>query len=322
MLGELFMELKRLIGIISSRLTYLSTEVGLNGTINLLDLNVLSEDIFKTILNIVYDLNLRNANLTEHNSKAIDLVDDASKVIVQVSSDNSSAKVKSSLDKVDSVRFNGYTFKFVCISKSVYHLKRQTFKVPDGISFNPEADSYDAKRIIKDIKGGNIETVKKLADYLEKSVFPAERTELRPSVVTYVINRLSEEKLSEVTGSPDVKPFGFMPKIDFNKLTKWRSIIKEYAVYSSLVDKIYRQYDLQGVNKSFAVLSALHDLYLNLSLTDTGDSLFDELLDEVYIMVDGDSTCNEYLTREELIMDIKIVLVDAFVKCKIFEKPE
>lgn len=110
--------------------------------------------------------------------------------------------------------------------------------------------------------------------------------------------------------------------MDFNKLVKWRRIIKEYVVYSSLVDEIYRQYDLLGANKSFAVLSALHDLYLNLALTYNGDSLFDKLLDEVYIMVDGDGTCNGYLTREELIIDIKIVLVDAFVKCRIFEKPE
>mgnify|MGYP000062743255 CR=1 FL=1 len=316
------MELKRLTDIIVSRLAYLSAEVRLNGTINLLDSNVLSEDIFRTILNTVYGWNLRNANLTEHNIKAIDLVDDASKVIVQVSSDNSTAKVQSSLDKVDPVRFAGYTFKFVCISKSISHLSRSSFNVPGGISFDPVADSYDDRRIIKDIGGKNIDTFEKLAAYLEKSVFPAARTEFRPSVVTYVINRLSEEKLSEVTSGPDVTPFGFVPKMDFNKLVKWRRIIKEYVVYSSLVDEIYRQYDLLGANKSFAVLSALHDLYLNLALTYNGDSLFDKLLDEVYIMVDGDGTCNGYLTREELIIDIKIVLVDAFVKCKIFEKPE
>ena len=89
-----------------------------------------------------------------------------------------------------------------------------------------------------------------------------------------------------------------------------------------MVDKIYRTYDEQGVNKSFAVLSSLHDLYLNLASELTGDALFDKLLESVYDIVNKDYEYNESLTREELQVNIKIVLVDAFVKCKIFKKPE
>ena len=98
--------------------------------------------------------------------------------------------------------------------------------------------------------------------------------------------------------NPDVTPFDLMPKMDLNKLVKWKTIVSEYTVYSLLVDKIYRQYDKQGVNKSFAVLSSLHDLYLNLASEYTGDDLFDRLLEKVYEIVDGDGTCNDSLTRE------------------------
>ena len=89
-----------------------------------------------------------------------------------------------------------------------------------------------------------------------------------------------------------------------------------------LVDKIYRMYDEQGVNKSFTVLSSLHDLYLSLASELTGDALFDKLLESVYEIVNKDYEYNESLTREELQVNIKIVLVDAFVRCKIFKKPE
>lgn len=316
------MELKRLTGIITSRLSYLSSEIRLNGSINLLDSNVLSEDIFKTILNIVYGLNLHNANLDKQNNKAIDLVDDAAKVFIQVSSDNSKTKVQKSLDKIEVPQYNDYNFKFVCISKGVSHLKKFSFTVPTGISFEAETDSYDYKCILRDVLAKDIDTIRKLASYLEKSILPASADERRPSVITYVINCLSEEKLSDVSVNPDVTPFDLMPKMDLNKLVKWKTIVSEYTVYSLLVDKIYRQYDKQGVNKSFAVLSSLHDLYLNLASEYTGDDLFDRLLEKVYEIVDGDGTCNDSLTREELMMNIKIVLVDAFVKCKIFEKPE
>ena len=316
------MELKRLTSIITSRLSYLSSEVRLSGSMNLLDSNVLLEDVFKEILNITYGLKLQNANLTKQNIKAIDLIDCSSKTIIQVSSDNSKAKVQGSLNKIEPSKYEGYTFKFVCISKGVSHLKKYHFNVPKGISFNVETDCYDDKRIVRDVLDKDIDTISALASYLEKSILPATADERRPSVITYVINRLADEPLAERAINPDIKPFDLKPKMDFNSLDKWRDIISEYTVFSLLVDKIYRTYDEQGVNKSFAVLSSLHDLYINLASELTGDALFDKLLESVYEIVNKDYKCNESLTREELQMNIKIVLVDAFVKCKIFKKPE
>lgn len=316
------MELKRLTSIITSRLAYLSSEVRLSGSMNLLDSNVLLEDVFKEILNITYGLKLQNANLIKQNIRAIDLIDCSSKTIIQVSSDNSKAKVQTSLDKIELPKYDGYTFKFVCISKGVSHLKKYHFNVPEGISFNAEKDSYDDKRILKDVSEKDIDTKRNLASYLEKSILPATADERRPSVITYVINRLADEPLAEIAVNPDTKSFDLEPKIDFNSLKKWRDIISEYTVFSLLVDKIYRAYDEQGENKSFAVLSSLHDLYLNLASELTGDALFDKLLESVYDIINKDYECNESLTREELQMNIKIVLVDAFVKCKIFKKPE
>lgn len=316
------MELKRLTSIITSRLAYLSSEVRLSGSMNLLDSNVLLEDVFKEILNITYGLKLQNANLIKQNIKAIDLIDCSSKTIIQVSSDNSKAKVQTSLDKIELPKYEGYTFKFVCISKGVSHLKKHHFNVPEGISFNAETDCYDDKRILRDVLAKDIDTIRNLASYLEKSILPATADERRPSVITYVINRLADEPLAEIAVNPDTKSFDLEPKIDFNSLKKWRDIISEYTVFSLLVDKIYRAYDEQGVNKSFAVLSSLHDLYLNLASELTGDALFDKLLESVYDIINKDYECNESLTREELQMNIKIVLVDAFVRCKIFKKPE
>lgn len=316
------MELKRLTSIITSRLSYLSSEVRLSGSMNLHDSNVLLEDVFKEILNITYGLELQNANLIKQNIKAIDLIDCSSKTIIQVSSDNSKTKVQTSLDKIELPKYDGYTFKFVCISKGVSHLKKHHFNVPEGISFNAETDCYDDKRILKDVSAKDIDTIRNLASYLEKSILPATADERRPSVITYVINRLADEPLAEIAVNPDTKSFDLEPKIDFNSLKKWRDIISEYTVFSLLVDKIYRAYDEQGVNKSFAVLSSLHDLYLNLASELTGDALFDKLLGSVYDIVNKDYEYNESLTREELQVNIKIVLVDAFVKCKIFKKPE
>lgn len=250
------------------------------------------------------------------------MIDCSSKTIIQVSSDNSKAKVQGSLNKIEPSKYEGYTFKFVCISKGVSHLKKYHFNVPKGISFNVEKDCYDDKRIVRDVLDKDIDTISALASYLEKSILPATADERRPSVITYVINRLADEPLAERAVNPDTKAFDLKPKMDFNSLNKWKDVISEYTVFSLLVDKIYRAYDEQGVNKSFTVLSSLHDLYINLASELTGDALFDKLLESVYEIVNKDYECNESLTREELQVNIKIVLVDAFVKCKIFKKPE
>ena len=61
------MELNSYIDIISLRLAILSNEVKLKSAVNLLDSNVLSEDVFKTILNTIYGWDLQNANVAEQN---------------------------------------------------------------------------------------------------------------------------------------------------------------------------------------------------------------------------------------------------------------
>jgi len=75
------MELNSYIDIISLRLAILSNEVKLKSAVNLLDSNVLSEDVFKTILNTIYGWDLQNANVAEQNIKAIDLVDNTAKIM-------------------------------------------------------------------------------------------------------------------------------------------------------------------------------------------------------------------------------------------------
>jgi len=61
---------------IRSQLAWIKSKVELDNQLGLYDINKLGEDIFMHILNDVYDLNLKNANLLQENFPAIDLVDD------------------------------------------------------------------------------------------------------------------------------------------------------------------------------------------------------------------------------------------------------
>ncbi len=316
------MELKRKIDIIFEKLSILSTEITLRGGFNMLDINVISENFFAELLNLIFDYKLTNLNLAEQNAKSIDLIDNDNKLIVQVSSDNSKRKVQTSLSGIDNSKYDGYRFLFVSIAKGVSHLTTEKFASLSGIFFDPETDCYDIKSLIKHIEANGSDCIQNVSDYLSKTVVYTEKKDVRPEALTYVIKQLADIDLLQLDDAQWTIPFDIQPKIDKNKLQEWDTLIKEYAVYSTQVAKIYKDYDQECRNQSMAVLFRLQQLYLKLKQQYVADELFDKLRDEVYKIVDGDATCSNILTKEQLEMNISIVLIDAFMKCRIFEKPE
>lgn len=316
------MKEQKLIDSIIEKLSILSTEIRLKNSFNMLDINVVAEDFFAGLLNIIFDYKLKNINHVSQNTKAIDLVDDDNKKIVQVSSDNSKKKVQKSLSNIDASRYTGYQFFFVNISKDVDHLKNYQFEVPTGISFVPTSDCYSIKILIQHIQNSGLDKIAAVSEYLNQTIIYTPKSNIRPEAITYVIKCLANVNFSNFNNSQMPSVFDIQPKIDKNKLEKWNELIHEYYVYSNEVDKIYRQFDAESMNQSMAVLFKLNELYLTLKPKYQADDLFDKMKDEVYNIVDGDATCSPILTKEQLELNISLVLIDAFIKCKIFEKPE
>ena len=78
----------------------LVTQVEILNSISLYDINIMSEDFYAQLLNKVYGYNLINANKLKKNMTAIDLIDDKSQVCFQVTSNNDSEKIKSTIPEV------------------------------------------------------------------------------------------------------------------------------------------------------------------------------------------------------------------------------
>lgn len=301
------------------KLATLATEVETCGHLNLLDIHVHAETFYSALLNMIFDLQLSNANVTKPNVPGIDLTDSVNKVLFQVSSRNDAAKIQSSLDKISPSNFAGFSFKYLSISKDTSNLQNKDFRVPQDIVFNPQNDIYDVNSLATIIKNiDNISKIESIYKFLRNEL--VEKMFIRPQVITEVINRLAESSLQDNISTTQL-PFEIEEKIVFNTLKRWKIDITEMATYSSKVEKIYATFDAEGQNKSNAVLHSLGKTYQKLKGTFSGDELFDKLLEKVYIDVDGDSCCNETITKEQLEYNISIVLVDAFMRCKIFERP-
>lgn len=313
------MNRERYISAIVHKLAALASEVETCGHLNLLNINIHAETFYSTLLNKVFGLSLANANIAQPNVAAIDLVDKANKVVFQVSSRNDQGKIRSSLEKIDTSIYNGYTFKYLAISKSAADLRKGNYNIPQGITFDPKNDIYDVNSLAAIIK--NIPDLNKIEDissFVQKEL--VEKYFIRPNIVTEIINRLaSQTSYNDLPQTP--LSFDISEKIIHNGLKNWGIDIAELAIYTSKVGEIYTTFATEGNNKSYAVLFSLRRDYLSLKDSYTGDELFDKLLEKVYVDVDGDSCCSDSITTEELKFNISIVLVDAFMRCKIFERP-
>lgn len=147
---------------------------------------------------------------------------------------------------------------------------------------------------------------------------------IRPAIITAIINRLSDPELNKekmTDEEVDTKLFEIKDKITINSLDRWKKIIKDCAPNFATMLSIYREFDTMANSKNDAVQGWLNRRYLELKDEYRGDELFDKIRGLVYEIVDKDPTCSSNITIEELDSNVCNVLVDAFMKCSIFEKP-
>lgn len=119
-----------------------------------------------------------------------------------------------------------------------------------------------------------------------------------------------------------INSFEINRKIDFNNLQKARSTIDMYKVYYGKLDEKYEEFDKQGVNKSLSVFSVLSNQYVKLqSEYDDDVEIFYSVINNVMKMIQTSRNYVE-IPYEELEMCVCIIVVDAFIRCKIFKNPE
>ena len=79
---------------IADSLALLSSQVSVRNAINLYDINIVAESFYSELLNLIENLNLKNVNTIKKNAPGIDLADEGNRISIQVTSDNTSNKIK------------------------------------------------------------------------------------------------------------------------------------------------------------------------------------------------------------------------------------
>lgn len=308
---------------IEEKLNTLAYRVEVRSKLNLLELNIHSETFFAYLCNIIFDLELENLNFSYQNIDGIDLIDNKNKVVVQVSSTCTKQKIENSLSKKIYTKYKDYSYKFMSISKNAStYLKNNTFNNPYSMKFDPKQDIWDVGLLLKKISNQTVSKQRSLYDFIKAELGQDVDCVKIESNLTKVINILAEETLDVNADSPEINFFAIEDKISFNDLEDAKDIIDDYKIFYHRLDEIYSEFDKEGKNKSFSVLQEIRRQYIELNrLNNTPTNIFYEITNCVMKVVIESSNYIK-MPMEELQMCADILVVDAFIRCKIFKNPE
>ena len=308
---------------IEEKLNTLAYRIEARSKLNLLELNIHSENFFASLCNIIFDLELENLNFSSQNIDGIDLIDRKNKVVVQVSSTCTKAKIESSLRKNVYIKYKDYSYKFMSISKNTSDsLKNKLFQNPYSMKFDPKQDIWDVVILLRKILNQTTYKQRRLYDFIKAELGQDVDYVKIESNLAKVINILAEEQLDFNAESPEINSFAIENKISFNDLEDAKDIINDYKIFYQRLDEIYSEFDKEGKNKRISVLQEIRRQYIELNrLNNTPLDIFYEIINSIMNVIIESSNYIE-IPKEELQMCVDILIVDAFIRCKIFKNPE
>ncbi|SDM65854.1 ABC-three component system protein [Sediminibacillus halophilus] len=310
---------------IAEKLEVLSQRIISNGKLNLLHLNIHSETLYRDMLNILYGYHLEPSNIGKANAEAIDLIDTENKIAIQVSSTATKAKINNTLgkDKVKDLSDEDYSIKFVFVANEAKNLKGNTYNNIHNITFDPNKDILDKITILEKISQLHIDRMTLLHDLIQKEFGERPDTRKLSSNLAAIVNFLSKENLGNVPNIIQLNDYGIEEKIEFNELNDIKeSTFDEYKIYYGILDRIYKEFVVEGSNKTVSVLRKIASFYEEEVLNK--ESINVEKFFNVIGKVEEHVLKSDIVRKipeEEIDMCIRIIVVDAFVRCKIFKNP-
>lgn len=160
-----------LIGQIIDEFSTLGEQAKLRNRLGLSDLSVYSENFFRDVINIIFNYQLINTNETRANEPGVDLSDEANQIAFQVTTTNTSEKIKHTLQKITEDQLTKHQ-KFVILiigdKQKKYDAvdtalkKRKANKINTKIKFDPKNDIMDLTDLSRKVVGLELESIKNL----------------------------------------------------------------------------------------------------------------------------------------------------------------
>lgn len=223
--------------------------------------------------------------------------------------------------------------------------------MPNGERYNDDMDDKDRAdydnlillcpqhhRETNDIENYTVEVLKSMKSEHELDMNSRiDRNELSKkynSSLAKLVNKLAEinfqdfkdENESLVTFNPE-------DKISYNSVKRYKSIFKEFKIYSTNLDKIYSVFEDDGSFKKDKILRNIQMVYLQSkgeilgeddslnNLRENSDVIIDRVKTILWEKYDSSLNSDLRLDSEDIDYYLNILIVDSFIRCKILEEP-
>ena len=180
-----------------------------------------------------------------------------------------------------------------------------------------------------DVKVYSVEVLKEMKRNHE-TIYLNQRINSNPSMLKNTINAISNISMTSIKKEEQLNVFNPKEKLDFNKIKTNYSLVNEYKVYHEKINSLYDELEAQGSLKKEKLLSNIEQLYLQTKgkyaldsansiqiVCENSDNIFDDIFDALYLQLQNSNFFNE-----DIILGIRLIMVDAFIRCKILEEPQ
>lgn len=285
---------------------------------NLYDINVVAEDFFTGLLNLIYGYKLRNLNVVEKNTPAIDLGDEENRISIQVTSDNSSKKIKETIRKfIEKQSYFKYD-RLVILMLTKKKKYTTVFDTENKFNFDFTKDVIECEDLMKTIRGKNVKELKILNEFLfgefcnkvsKVKSTQANEIDTIMDLIEYITkNKKLKYRVDNVI-DPDYKINDRFKEFATRIKSEYTSL---YTVYGDTLNTIY---DTLGIDEAQDLTKKMYLQDISIKyLEDTKDNPIDALNRLVSYFEDELSANGKKYDRSA----IKFYLVDEIIKCNVF----
>ena len=303
---------------IAENLALLSREVSILNAVNLYDINIIAEDFFPGLLNLIYGYELKNANHLEKNAPAIDLIDQKNRIAVQVTSDNSSTKIKHTIEEFNKSQAYHFYDRLVVLILTQKKKYSSNFDTQGLFSFEKARYIWDVEKLIKDIRELETAQIKNVSDYLSEELYnkyysvretQAGEVDTIIDLIEYISQHRKVNKDRETTVDPEYKIYKRFKNFADKLITEYTTL---YTIYGEA---------LNIVNETLGIDEA-QDIIIMFYLQDISVQFLEEEHDNPI------AALNKLVTyfEEKLSINgkkydrsaIKFYLVNEMIKCRVF----
>jgi len=158
------------------------------------------------------------------------------------------------------------------------------------------------------------------------------RLNSNPSLLKLAINAIAGAELDGdyYKNEATLKPFNIKDKINHNAIKRNKSLIEEYKIFYTKINSLYNELEIQGSFKKEKLLRIIELLYVRTKGTyvenhnnpmeiirANADNIIEDVENELLTLVEKDAE----LYKEDISFGIPIIMIDAFMRCKILEEP-